>query len=184
MTKLPIEKGVRFKGYEDELQGAKIEAAFLLKEINSCGPKETMHLHQELLPKLFRKLGKNTWFEVPMNVDYGQATEIGDDCYFNHHLSIGDGALVKIGNGVIVGPYVGFYTAAHPLDSSERAEGWQTASPINIGDHVWIGANVTILGGVTIGANSVIGAGSVVTRDIPENTLAYGVPAKPVKQIK
>jgi hypothetical protein len=50
MTKLPIKKGERFKGYDDELQGAKIEAAFLLKEINSCGPKETMHLHQELLP--------------------------------------------------------------------------------------------------------------------------------------
>ena len=184
MTKLPIEKGMRFKGYEDELQEAKIEAASLLKEINACCPKESMYLHQELLPKLFRKLGKNTWFEVPMNIDYGKATEIGDNCYFNHHLSIGDGALVKIGNGVIVGPYVGFYTAAHPLDSAERAEGWQTASPIEVGDNVWIGANVTILGGVKIGKNSVIGAGSVVTKDIPENTLAYGVPAKPVKQIK
>lgn len=183
MTKLPIKKGIRYKGYEDELQGAKIEAAFLLKEVNACGPKETMRLHQELLPKLFRKLGKNTWFEVPMNVDYGQATEIGDDCYFNHHLSIGDGALVKIGNGVIVGPYVGLYTATHPLNPKERAEGWQTAAPIEIGNNVWIGANVTILGGVKIGANSVIGAGSVVTRNIPANTLAYGVPAKPVRKL-
>ena len=85
---------------------------------------------------------------------------------------------------MIVGPYVGIYTAQHPLNSEQRKEGWQTVQDITIGNNVWIGANVTILSGVTIGDNAVIGAGSVVTKDIPTNTLAYGVPCKVIRKIK
>ena len=121
---------------------------------------------------------------MPLNCDYGCFTEIGNDCYFNHHLSIGDGGRVKIGNSVIVGPYVGIYTAEHPLDSEKRKEGLQKVQDITIGNNVWIGAHVTILSGVTIGDNSVIGAGSVVTKSIPSNTLAYGVPCQVVREIK
>ena len=55
---------------------------------------------------------------------------------------------------------------------------------IRIGNDVWVGANVTILPGVTIGDNVVIGAGAVVTKDIPDNSLALGVPARVVKEIE
>lgn len=57
-------------------------------------------------------------------------------------------------------------------------------SPVNIGNDVWIGANVVILPGVTIGNNVVIGAGAVVTKDIPDNSLAVGVPARVIKSIE
>ena len=55
--------------------------------------------------------------------------------------------------------------------------------PVNIGKNVWIGSNSTICPGVTIGDNAVIGAGSVVTKDVPENMVAVGVPAKVIKSI-
>ena len=55
--------------------------------------------------------------------------------------------------------------------------------PIHIGKNVWIGSNSTILSGVTIGDNAVIGAGSVVTKDIPENMIAVGSPAKVIRSI-
>lgn len=58
------------------------------------------------------------------------------------------------------------------------------ADSIHIGDDVWIGGNVTILPGVNIGNNVVIGAGAVVTKDIPDNSLAIGVPAKVVREIE
>ena len=55
--------------------------------------------------------------------------------------------------------------------------------PVRIEENVWIGAGAIILPGVTIGKNSVIGAGSVVTRDIPENVVAMGVPCRVVRPI-
>ena len=58
------------------------------------------------------------------------------------------------------------------------------ASEIRIGNDVWLGANVTILPGVSIGDNVVVGAGAVVTKDIPDNSLAVGVPARVMKKIE
>ena len=179
-----IKPNTPYKGNDDELLFLKEKAAELLFEVNYSRPSQREKIHKTLMPKLFKKLGKNTWFEFPLNVDYGCFIEIGNDCYFNHHLSIGDGGKVNIGNNVIIGPYVGIYTAQHPLDSEKRKKGWQTVQNITIGDNVWIGANVTILSGVTIGNNAVIGAGSVVTKDIPANTLACGVPCKIIRKIK
>lgn len=57
------------------------------------------------------------------------------------------------------------------------------ATPVTIGNDVWIGGNVTILPGVTIGDRAVIAAGAVVTKDIPANTVAGGVPAKVIKEL-
>lgn len=84
-------------------------------------------------------------------------------------------------NGII--PLVGFYTAIHPLEVTKRNAGYEMAQPITLGDNVWVGANVVVLPGVKIGRNSVVGAGAVVTKDIPENSLAYGNPCKVVKSI-
>ena len=56
-------------------------------------------------------------------------------------------------------------------------------APIIIEDNVWLGMNVTVLKGVCIGENSLIGAGSIVTRDIPANVVAAGIPCRVVKSI-
>lgn len=178
-----IKNDCLYKGNEFHLLKLKENTAKILHKINTSSPHKRERVHKKLFPLLFKKLGNNTWFEMPFNCDYGQNIEIGENCYFNHHCSIGDGAKVYIGNNVLIGPYVGIYTAEHPLDAQKRLEGCQTASEIRIGNNVWIGANVTILSGVKIGNNTVIGAGSVVTKDIPDNVLAYGVPCKIVKKI-
>ena len=94
-----------------------------------------------------------------------------------------DGNHITIGDNVLFGPRVGLYTANHALDPQERVMGGCYARPITIGDNVWIGAGVHIMGGVTIGQNSVIGAGSVITKDIPENVIAAGVPCKVIREI-
>jgi len=179
-----LKPDVPFMGTDREMYAVKQKAAKIVYEINQSTPEQRMDVHQNLLPKLFKKLGEHTYFDFPMNCDYGCFTEIGSHCYFNHHLSIGDSGLITIGDYVLMGPYVGLYTARHPLDSQKRKEGWQTVREIHIGNNVWIGANCTILGGVTIGDNVVIGAGSLVTKDIPANSLAYGVPCRVRKQLK
>ena len=90
---------------------------------------------------------------------------------------------MKFGNDVFIGPNCGFYTANHPIDKLTRNQGLETSNPITVGNDVWIGGNVCVLGGVTIGNNVVIGAGSVVTRDVPDNSLAFGNPCKVIRKI-
>jgi maltose O-acetyltransferase len=71
----------------------------------------------------------------------------------------------------------------HSIDPKFRMNGDDLKAPVFIGDNGWIGSRVLVFRGVSIGKNSVIGAGSVVTKDIPENTLAVGVPARKVRDI-
>lgn len=103
-----------------------------------------------------------------------------------------DDNIIKIGDNALIAPNVQIYTAFHPTSASERfgtlkEDGsfefckTQTA-PVVIGNNVWIGGGAIIMPGVTIGDNVVIGAGSIVTKDIPENTIAYGNPCRPVRE--
>ena len=119
----------------------------------------------------------------PFMVDYGYNIYLGAGTFLNHNCYLMDCAEIRFGKKVFVGPNCGFYTAIHPLDIVKRAEGLEIAKPIEIGDDVWIGGDVTILPGVTIGRGSVIGAKSLVTRDIPDNVMAFGNPARVVKKI-
>ena len=84
----------------------------------------------------------------------------------------------------MIGPNTLITTAGHPLTPKGRREHLAQGTEIRIGDDVWIGGNVTILPGVTIGNNAVIGAGAVVTKDIPDNSLAIGVPARVVRKLE
>jgi maltose O-acetyltransferase len=64
-----------------------------------------------------------------------------------------------------------------------RTDLLEFARPITIGDNTWLGGNVTVLPGVTIGSNSVVGAGAVVTKDVPDNVIVVGTPAKVLREI-
>lgn len=69
-------------------------------------------------------------------------------------------------------------------DTDYEAQSAFLAKPVRIGNDVWIGGNVTILPGVTIGNNVVIAAGAVVTKDVTDNSLVGGVPAKLIKKLE
>lgn len=83
---------------------------------------------------------------------------------------------------VQIAPRVQLLTATHPVDDHEaRRNGWESASPITIGDNAWLGAGAIVCPGVTVGDNAVIGAGSVVIRDIPANVVAVGNPCRIIR---
>jgi maltose O-acetyltransferase len=68
--------------------------------------------------------------------------------------------------------------ATHPLEPEPRRDKLEGTAPITLGDNVWLGGGVIVLPGVSIGDNTVVGAGAVVSRDLPANVIAAGVPAR------
>jgi acetyltransferase-like isoleucine patch superfamily enzyme len=106
------------------------------------------------------------------------ATLILGNGYINYNLNLSCFDRIEIGNNVAISENVCIRDSDnHTILNSTHIK----TKPIKIGNHVWIGMNVTILKGVTIGDGAIIAAGSVVNRDIPEKTLAGGVPAKVLK---
>lgn len=136
-----------------------------------------------LLKKLLGHLGSDSYFEPPVYFDYGYNTFVGDHFYGNHNLTVLDTGRITIGDHVFIGPNVGLYAPAHPLDIETRNAGLESAAGITIGNNVWIGGSVCVLPGVRIGDGAVIGAGSVVTHDIPPNVVAVGNPCRPIRAI-
>jgi len=164
--------------YEEEICKAK-EKCF---KYNHLSPNDR-DAQQEILKQLLGGMGKDVIVTPPFWCDYGYNITVGNTFYSNHNLIIQDGAKVNFGDNVFIAPNCCFTTAEHAIDPEMRKAGVEVAKPIKVGNNVWIGAGCTILAGVEIGDNSVIGAGSVVTKSIPKNVVAVGVPCKVVRKI-
>lgn len=108
---------------------------------------------------------------------------VGKNVVINFNCNFVDDGEIFIGDDTMIGPGCTFATANHPISPRLRRRKLQYNYPIRIGKNVWFGAGVIVVPGVTIGDNAIVGAGSVVTRDIPENTIAVGNPAKVLREI-
>ena len=140
-------------------------------------------LRDDLIQRMFAKVGSRCWIEPPLHIAYGTHTTIGDNFYANFNMTLVDDADITIGNDVLFAPDVTISTAGHPLHPELRRTQQIFSEPVVIEDGVWLGTGVIINPGVTIGKNSVIGAGSVVNRSIPPNVVAAGVPCRVLREI-
>ena len=138
--------------------------------------------YNEILDKTIKEM--DSLIEKTFSCDNGKNIHIGDNFTGNFNLTILDVREVYIGDNVMIGPNTLITTVGHPLSPKGRRTQLAIAEPVTIKNDVWIGGNVTILPGVTIGENVVIGAGAVVTKDILDNSLALGVPAKVVRKLE
>lgn len=130
--------------------------------------------------KIAAKCGKNVNFE--RNAVFGPQLEIGDNSGVGINCELY--GPVTIGEYVMMGPEVVIYTSGHRHDRTDipmGAQGNDDVKPVVIGNDVWIGRRVMIMPGVKIGNGCIIGAGAVVTKDIPDYSIAAGVPARVVK---
>lgn len=174
--------GAMYDPLDQELCEERMQARLLFQQFNLLDDSQKT-LRQEILLKLMGTAGKNLWVEPPFYCDYGYNIRLGDHVFMNYNCIILDVMPVIIGSRVMLAPNVQLYTATHPLNAKERSSGREYAKPITIGDDVWIGGGAIVCPGVTIGNGVVIAAGSVVTKDVPDDVMVGGNPAKIIKQI-
>jgi len=122
------------------------------------------------------KIGRNVNIFKNVRINQPYNLELGDHCSIGIGCVISAREKIKIGKGTTISPYCCFYDHDHvmPLNKQEK----YAISSVEIGRGCWIGAHSVILKGVKIGNNVTIGAGSIVTKSIPDNSIAFGVPAK------
>ena len=150
---------------------------------------------RRILSELFGGLGDGVWIEPPFFCDYGENIYIGADSFINVNCVFLDSAEIRVGANALIGPGVQLLTPSHPLRAADRIvpadkrradqSPYRTsASPVRVGDNVWIGGGTLVLPGVTIGDNVSIGAGSIVTADIPPDSLALGQPCRVIRSLR
>lgn len=137
----------------------------------------------EILQSLLGKCGDRVYIEDGVHMSYGRNVYLEGSFYANYNLTVVDDGKVYIGDRTMIGPSVTICTTGHPAYPLYREMVAHCSLEIRIGRNVWIGSNAVILPGVTIGDNAIIGAGSVVTRDIPENVIAFGNPCRVQREI-
>lgn len=119
---------------------------------------------------------------LPFYSDFGRHIRIGKNVFINTGCTFTDLGGITIEDDVLIAPKVMIATVNHPENPADRRG--LILKPVVIKQGAWIGANATILGGVTIGKNAIISAGAVVSKDVPDNAIVAGVPAKIIRQIK
>ena len=118
---------------------------------------------------------------TPFYVNYGKNTRFGTNIFINFDCTFLDLGGIEIEDNVMLAPGVKLLSEGHPIEPEKRAS--LSTGKILIKKNAWIGANATILAGVTIGENSVVAAGAVVHKNVPDNVVVGGIPAKILKEL-
>ena len=164
---------IRDEDYQREAHGEMDRCRQLCFEINSTAPmdkEKIMELENELLEG---QMKDGTFFTPPFQVDLANCVKLGKNVFANHGLTVMSLGGIEIEDGVMMGPEVGLFTVNHEPENIRVI----MTKKIHIKKNAW-------MPGVTIGENAIIGTGSIVTKDIPDNAVAVGNPAKVVKMIE
>ena len=162
------------------MHGVSQEALKITTEING-----SYHTPEELRVLFSRLIGQpvDESFALfpPFHTDCGKNIHIGKNVFINMGCKFQDQGGIFIGDGTLIGHNVVLATLNHA--KSPRNRSTMIPAPIHIGRRVWIGSNATVLPGVTIGDGAIVAAGAVVTRDVPENTIVSGMPARVMRRL-
>lgn len=183
-------KDSKYKQENGYIYSAKDEAIFnivrdtvhYVEILNKLSNSEIQR-RRDFLRTFVAKLDEGAMINSPFYMEFANHLEMGVNSFINYDCIMLNNAMIKLGDNVLVGPKVSFYTAMHPIDAKQREQWLVYAKPITVEDNVWIGGSATILGGVTIGKNAIVGAGAVVTKDVEPNTIVVGNPARVLRKI-
>ncbi|MBC2325992.1 DapH/DapD/GlmU-related protein [Listeria booriae] len=144
------------------------------------------HTKEKILRYLEEITGKavdsSVDISLPFYSDFGKHITFGKNIFINQNVTFVDLGGIVIEDEVLIGPGATLITVNHLLNPENR-RGLRVA-PICIKKNAWIGANATILPGITVGENSVVAASATVTKNVPDNVIVAGVPAKQISNIE
>ena len=184
MTNYELMKaGLEYDPSDKEIMDEQVTYVRRLYDFNRLCPDD---IEEKLryMKEVFAECGDDNYIELPFRANWGgHHLHLGSNIYINFNLTLVDDGHIYIGDHTMLGPNVTIATANHPIEPEPRKKAHQYVRDVHIEENVWIGASVVIVPGVRIGRNSVIGAGSVVTKDIPENVVAYGNPCRVIRSV-
>ena len=163
-----------FKEAADEM----IRARTLCFKANSTSPDDPAYVG--FLEELFGRKLDDVRILTPFICDFGNRVTFGSNVCINHSAILSASGGIAFEDGVMLAPGVRIATINH--DFAQRHTVY-TYGKVTIRKNAWIGMGATITPGVTVGENAVVAAGSVVTKDVPDNTVVAGVPAKVIKSL-
>lgn len=174
--------GELYHGSDPELLRERLNARRLTRLYNQTLETEEKQ-RNDIIRELFGSAGSAFYIEPTFRCDYGYNIHIGENFYANFDCVFLDVCEIRIGDNCFLAPGVHIYTATHPLEAQVRNSGAEYGKPVAIGHSVWIGGRAVVNPGVTIGSNVVVASGAVVTKDVPDNVVVGGSPARIIKQI-
>ncbi|CAO3610667.1 unnamed protein product [Cunninghamella blakesleeana] len=175
-------QGLNYDSMDEELVRLRTDVREKIYEFNITRPSET-EKRQTLLKSMIGTFSEGCYIDPTFRCDYGFNIHLEKNVYMNFDCVLLDVCEIHIGENTLLGPGVQLYTATHPLDPIERRSGLESGKPIQIGKDCWIGGKAIICPGIKIGNGVTVAAGAVVTKDVPDNVLVAGVPAKIIKKI-
>ncbi len=137
---------------------------------------------RKMLNAIGHSIGKGTKVVGP--IECYSKLEIGQDCWIGKNLKVNGNGSVVIGDCCDIAPEVTFQTGSHEIGAGNRRAGKGYNCSQKVGNGTWIGGRSTICNNVSIGNGCVIAGCACVVHDIPDNTLAGGIPAKVIRRLE
>lgn len=167
------------RAFDEAIQNEIKRSSELCFHINHTLP--TSDKCKELTAQLFgANIGQNSIVNPPLFIILADRVKIGQNVVIMNNFQCMSAGGLSIEDNVMIAINCTILTNNHDLQDRAII----TCKPVRIKKYAWVGANVTILPGVTIGENAVVGAGSIVTKDVPDNAIVAGNPARLIRMIK
>lgn len=174
--------GETYNPFDEELLQLHRQALLWVEQLNRTGFADCSG-NKEILEKLLPHASTTLAVQPPFFCDFGFNIHGGENGFINYNCTILDTAPITLGKNILIGPNVQIYAPMHPIDYRERAKGIEHGEAITIGDDCWIGGGAIICPGVTIGNRCIVAAGAVVSKDVPDDSMVAGVPAKIIREL-